>query len=51
MSIRVMAAAVAAAAGLAVFLTGNVGIMTTPPTSPSPRTTMFRLINRVRAFR
>ncbi len=38
-------------AGQDVFLTGNAGIMTTPPTSPSPRTTMLRLINRVRAFR
>ncbi len=33
------------------FLTGNAGIMTTPPTSPSPRTTILRLINRVRSFR
>jgi len=38
-------------AGQDLFLTGNVGTMTTPAASPSPRTTMFRLINRVRAFR
>jgi hypothetical protein len=38
-------------AGQDLFFTGNVGAMTTPPASPSPRTTMFRLINRVRAFR
>ena len=77
MSIRVMAAAVATAAGLAiatcgpadavgfklglklvftlagpdVFMTGNVGVFTAPPASPAPRTTMLRLIKRVRAAR
>ncbi len=38
-------------AGQYVFLTGNIGILAAPPASPSPRTTMLRLINRVRAFR
>jgi hypothetical protein len=38
-------------AGQDVFLTGNIGVITTPATSPSPRLTMLRLINRVRAFR
>lgn len=38
-------------AGQDVFLTGNIGILAAPPSSPSPRTTMLRLINRVRAFR
>src|SRR6266581_2777263 len=34
-------------AGQDLFSTGNVGVLTAPPTSPSPRTTMLRLINRV----
>jgi hypothetical protein len=38
-------------AGQDLFFTGNIGVLTAPPTSPSPRTTMLRLINRVSAFR
>ncbi len=38
-------------AGQDVFLTDNIGVIATPATSPSPRLTMLRLINRVRAFR
>jgi hypothetical protein len=38
-------------AGQDVFLTGNIGITAAPATSPSPRLTMLRLINRVRAVR
>jgi hypothetical protein len=38
-------------AGPDVFTTGNLGIATAPPTKPAPRTTMLRLINRVRAAR
>jgi len=33
-----------------LFLTGNLGVLTTPPASPSPRTTMLRLIKRVASF-
>jgi hypothetical protein len=38
-------------AGPDVFMTGNVGVFAAPPTSPAPRTTMLRLIKRVRAAR
>ena len=38
-------------AGQDLFFTGNIGVLTAPPTSPSPRTTMLRLINRVSKFR
>ncbi len=38
-------------AGPDVFMTGNVGVFTAPPASPAPRTTMLRLIKRVRAAR
>ncbi len=38
-------------AGQDVFVTGNLGVLAPPPSSPSPRTTMLRLINRVLAFR
>lgn len=39
------------AAGQDLFFTGNVGVLTAPPTTPSARTTMLRLIKRVSSFR
>ena len=38
-------------AGTDVFFTANLGIVVAPPSSPSPRTSMLKLITRVRAFR
>jgi hypothetical protein len=38
-------------AGTDVFFTANFGIEVSPPSSPSARTSMLRLIIRVRAFR
>lgn len=38
-------------AGTDVFFTANLGIAVAPPSSPSARTSMRKLITRVRAFR
>jgi hypothetical protein len=38
-------------AGTDVFLTGNLGLGAAPPSSPSARTSMLRLIRRVEAHR
>ena len=38
-------------AGTDVFNTANLGIAAAPPSSPSARTSMLKLITRVRAFR
>ena len=49
--IRIAAAMVFTVAGTDVFFTGNLGIVSAPPSSPSARTTMLKLITRVRTFR
>ena len=38
-------------AGTDVFFTANLGVAVAPPSSPSARTSMLKLITRVRAIR
>jgi hypothetical protein len=49
--VRVAVDIVITVAGTDVFFIANFGVSIAPPSSPSARTTMLRLVGRVEAFR